>query len=286
MKMNRAWKWYNGLSKRIRVSINYAIFIVGLISTIMSVIGVSLNDWTQNFWVSLIAIFVFLLIVYLFTYWIIGCVFKDTVSMTIRQTTVSICCGNIFEIDGLRVIGCYTHFDTRVDDIVISQKSLHGKLVLKHGKEEEIKAVVEKEALRMHLSANSDGLYDFPLGTIIRYDSSKDNKTYLLLAMTELNDKYEAHSNMAKFEHMLMKMWTEINRVYASNDVAIPLLGTGISRFDDGPKDKEALLKCMLCTLNNSGVTFNSNVKIVISGDAKDIPFYEFKDMFRSIQGR
>ena len=206
--------------------------------------------------------------------------------MTIRQTPVSISCGDIFDTEGFIVIGCDTHYDTRVDDIVISKRSLHGKLVLEHGKEEDIKAAVEKEARRLHLSANSDGLYDFPLGTIIRYDSSKDNRTYLMLAMTELNENYEAHANMAKFEQMLMKMWSEISRVYAGNDVAFPLLGTGISRFDDGPENKEFFLKCMLCTLNSSGVTLNSNVKVVIYGNAKDIPFYEYKDMFRSFQGR
>ena len=105
-----------------------------------------------------------------------------------------------------------------------------------------------------------------------------------MLAMTELDENYKAHTNMVKFEQMLMKMWSEIDRIYASNDIVIPLLGTGISRFDDGPKDKEAILRCMLCTLNNSGVTLNSKVKLVIFGDDKDIPFYEYKDKFNTIQ--
>lgn len=280
--MKKLWKWYNGLSNRTRTSVKIAVAFIGLISTILSVVGVSLDDLTHNCWVSLIVVLLASIGLFLLVYWIIGCIFKDTVSMTIQQTHVSISCGDIFETEGLRVIGCDTHFDTRVDDIVISKKSLHGKFVLEHGNVEDIKVAVEKEARRLHLSVNSDGLYDFPLGTIVRYDSSKDNKTYLMLAMTELNENYEAHTNMAKFEHMLMKMWSEISRVYASNDVAIPLLGTGISRFDDGPKNKEALLKCMLCTLNSSCVTFNSKVKVIINGNAKDIPFYEYKDMFRS----
>lgn len=280
--MKKLWKWYNGLPNRIRTSIKFAAVIIGFISTFMSVVGVSLNDWINKWWLSLIVILLVSFGMFLLSYWIIGCIFKDTVSMTVRQTHVSISCGDIFDTEGLRVIGCDTHFDTRVDDIVISKNTLHGKLVLEHGNVEDIKAAVEKEAQRLHLSANSDGLYDFPLGTIVRYDSSKDNKTYLMLAMTELNEDYEAHTNMAKFEHMLMKMWREISRVYAGNDVAIPLLGTYISRFDDGPKNKEALLKCMLCTLNSSGITLNSEVKVVIYGNAKDIPFYEYKDIFRS----
>lgn len=284
--VQRIWKWYNGLPNRKKVSVTSSITVVGLLATVFTVLGVSVNGWVKNIWLSLLIVVLALVGVYFIAYCIIGKIYKDSVPLSIRQTPVSISCGDIFETDGLRVIGCDTHFDTRVDDVVISKKSLHGKLVLEHGNADEIKSVVEKEAKRLHLTANSDGLYDFPLGTIIRYDSSKDNHTYLMLAMNELDRNYEAHTNMAKFEHMLMKMWSEINRVYASNDVALPLLGTGISRFDDGPKNKEALLRCMLCTLNSSGVTLNAKVKVVIYGDAKDIPLYEYKDMFKSFQGR
>lgn len=88
---------------------------------------------------------------------------------------------------------------------------------------------------------------------------------------------------MANFEHMLMKMWSEINRVYASNSIALPLLGTGISRFDEDPKDKEALLRCILCTLNTSGVSLNSDIKVGIYGNAKDIPLFKYKSIFRDI---
>lgn len=280
----RIWQWYSGLPNRIRTSITSSITVVGLVATIFTVLGVSVNGWVKNIWLSLLIIFGALVGVSFIVYCLIGKIYENNVSLVIRQTPVSISCGDIFETEGFRVIGCDTHFDTRVDDVVISKKSLHGKLVLEHGNADEIKAVVEKEANRLHLVANNDGLYDFPLGTIIRYYSSKDHNTYLMLAMTELDKNYEAHTNMAKFEHMLMKMWSEINRVYASNDVAIPLLGTGISRFDDGPKNKQALLKCMLCTLNSSGVTLNAKVKVIIFGDSKDIPLYEYKDMFRSFK--
>ena len=88
---------------------------------------------------------------------------------------------------------------------------------------------------------------------------------------------------MAKYEHMLMRMWKEIDGIYASNCVVLPLLGAGISRFEDGPKDKGNLLRCMLCTLNASGVTLNAKIKIVLYDDAKGISLYEYRDMFRSV---
>ena len=284
--MMKILQWYNKLTNRIKTSISFAVAILAFISTGMSVAGVSLHCWTHNVWFSLLIIVgVFILIAWV-AYMIIGKIFKDSISMTIRQTPVSICYGDIFETDGWRIIGCDTHFDTRADDVVISKKSLHGQLILNHGKVKEIKAATKKEAQRLQLTPDSNGLYNFPLGTVIRYDSSVDNHTYLMLAMTELDENFKAHTNMEKFEHMLMVMWSEIDRIYASNDLVLPLLGTGISRFDHGPKSKEALLKCLLCTLNNSGVTLNSKIKVVIFGDDKDIPLYEYKDIFSTVQWR
>lgn len=284
--MEKIWKRYNALSNRFKTSIYIASVLIGLISTIMSILGVSLNDWTHKCWLSLVIILAAFFGLLLFSYWIIGRIFKDSVSLIIRQTPVFISYGDIFDTEGFRLVGCDTHFDIRIDDIVISKKSLHGRLVLEHGNAEEIEVAVKNEAQKLHLSANSDGSYNFPLGTIIRYDSSVDQKTYLMLAMTELDENYKSHTNMAKFEQMLMKMWSEIDRVYSSNDVVLPLLGTGISRFDDGPKDKEALLRCMLCTLNSSGVTLNSKVKVIVFDESKDIPLYEYNNMFKIFQER
>lgn len=285
--MNKMFNWYNGLSKRVRDSVAISVTAVGMISTVLSILGISLGNWIgSSVWIGIGVVLLVSLVIYLLAYFIIGEIFRKSINLTIRQTPVSISCGDIFESSGWRVIGCDTHFDTRVDDTVISKKSLHGQLVLAHGKKDEIEAAIGAEAKRLGLQKKSDGLYDFPLGTVIRYDSSVDNQTYLMLAMTELNTQYEAHTNMAVFEHMLMKMWKEIGRVYARYDVVLPVLGTGISRFDDGPKDTEALLRCMLCTLNSSGVSLNSEVKVVVFGNIKDIPLYEYKDMFHVIPRR
>lgn len=285
--MSKIYKWYTGLSKRVRDSVIISATLVGTISTILSILGISLGDWKDSSVLIRIGVVIgIFLLLYIISYIIIGKIFSDSVKLTIRNTSVSIGCGDIFNASGLRVIGCDTHFSTRIDDVVISKKSLHGQLILEHGDKDEIEAAITTEANKLGLQKDGNGLYDFPLGTIVRYDSSVDNNTYLMLAMTELNEQHEAHTNMAKFELMLMKMWNEISRVYALNNVALPLLGTGISRFDDGPKGKEDLLRCMLCTLNSSGVTLKSKVEILIYGDAKDIPLYEYKDMFHTILRR
>lgn len=285
--MSKVYEWYNSLSKQIRDSIGVTTALVSIISSVLSIIGISLgSNGTINIWIRIFIVLTVYFLIFIISYGVIRKIFKNQITLNIRQTSVSIREGDIFNAKGYKVIGCDTHFDTRIDDVVITKNSLHGQLFLKYGRIDEIKVEIEKEANRLGLSKNKDGLYDFPLGTIIRYDSSIDDQTYLMLSLTELDENYEAHTNMAKYELTLMKMWKEISRVYASHDIALPLLGAGIVRFDDGPKYKDALLRCILCTLNSSAVSFNSQVEIVLYDNDNDIPLYEYKDLFRTIPRR
>lgn len=282
--MKKIFGWFQKLPNQIRDSFFVSFTVVGFISTLFTILGISLSNIPKTtIWMRMGIVVLFAIIVALAYYYVVGKIYKDAVTLTIAQTPIEITCGDIFEVPGVKVIGCDTHFDTRVDDVVISKNSLHGKLILEHGNVDEIKAVVEEAANKAKLVKNSEGLYDFPLGTIIRYVSSRDGQTYLMLAMTELNESFEAHTSMAKYEHMLMKMWKEIDRVYASYDVVLPVLGTGIARFDDRPKNKDSLLRCMLCTFNSSGVSLNSKIKIVIYGNTNGIPLYEYKSMFKIV---
>lgn len=282
--IKKAYYWYKSLTRRVRDSISFSIFIVGLVSTVCTIIGYSLVDLKiDNARNRLLIVIGLIIVLYAAAYVVIGSIFKDKIRLTINNTDIEVTCGDIFAAEEYRVIGCDTHFHTTVDDVIISKSSLHGKMVLEHGNTDEIKMAVKKEAERLNLKPDENGLYSFPLGTIIRYDSSVDNKTYLMLAMTELNKDYESHTNMAKYEHMLMKMWNEISRVYASHDIALPILGNGITRFDDRTKDRYTLVRCMLCTLSGSGKYFNSKIKIMIYGKPDDIPLYELNDIVKTL---
>lgn len=285
--MKKIMKWYNHLSNRIRTSVKCSLAIVGFIATVMTIMGCSLNGCIQDSWTRLFFIVIIIVVVAIGVYYALGKMYKDSITFDIKSMPIEILVGDIFAAKGFKVIGCDTHFDTRVDDIVISKKSLHGQLVLGHGNIDEIKEAVENKAHDLGVSANDEGLYEFPLGTVIRYDSSKDGQTYLMVALTEIreeNGQYKAYTSMAKFEETLHRMWDEIDGIYASNDITLPLLGTGISRFEGGRKNKEALLRCMLCTLNSCGVDYKANVRVVIHGDVENIPLFEYRDMFRSIQ--
>jgi hypothetical protein len=74
-------------------------------------------------------------------------------------------------------------------------------------------------------------------------------------------------------------MWKEICRTYANKPIFLPLLGAGITRFDDVfQKSKFNLLRCMLCTLRTSNVNINQPITILLTEDAiQDINLYELK---------
>lgn len=284
--MKNLYRKYNNLSKQVRDSFNLSITTIGIVSTIMSIIGFSINDLTKSVWLSILIIIAGCIFLFLLIYFLLGMIFKDEVRLNIRKTDVCITQGDIFKTPGWKVIGCDSHFDLRVDDIVISKKSLHGQLVLNHANVEELKDTIFKAASERDDVEYSSGQFTFPLGAIVPYESSIDGQKYLLLSMVDLDNQFEAHTTMAQYEQMLMKMWQEISRVYSLNNIVLPLLGTGIPRFDDGPKENSSLLRCMLCTLNSSGINLKSKVTIVLYGGTKKYKLYEYKDMFDSSNRR
>ncbi len=280
--MNCLCKWYSSLSRRFKDSLLLSFSLLGVLSAIFTIAGFSLDSLLK----LSVAMRLFIVILLIFAvvsclYCFLGVTFKQFISITINQTIVYIKYGDLFKESGLKVIGCDTHFSTRADDVIIARKSLQGQLVTEHGQEEEISAAVVSEAKRLKLKKNSKGVYDFPLGTVIRYNSKRDGQTYLLLAMAELDSQSTVHTNIRQFVDTLIIMWQAIDRVYACNDIILPVLGSGILRFDDGPKDKRILLKCLVDAFYISRVKLNSKVSIIIHDADMDIPLYEFKSEFK-----
>lgn len=278
--MRKLYNWYKNLSRQTRSSVALSASIISGLSVVSTVLGVSLGDlWEVGIPARLFIVIALFLVLSAIIYLAIGSAFKESIDLPIRGMRVTVKCGDIFKEQSMRVIACDNHFDTRVDDVVINEKSLHGQLIKEHGDKRAIEDLVESEAKRLGISRNQDGQYDFPLGAIIKYESKVDDGTYLMLAMNELDDEDKAYTDMAMYEQMLMNMWKEIDRVYATHDVALPVLGGGTTRFRNGPQSEEDLLRCMLCTLNASSVVLKSKISIILYDNDEDVSLYELRDL-------
>lgn len=77
-----------------------------------------------------------------------------------------------------------------------------------------------------------------------------------------------------------MTFWEEVDRVYAGKSVAVPLMGSGITRFKDAQVSEQELLEILIWSFKVSRVKFRypAKVTIVIHKSMKDkINFYNLK---------
>lgn len=280
------------MKSQLKDSIKLGFVIASGAGTIFTILGFSMKDvlplnnmaWYKAVIIRLALFAVVFWGVAISIYIIIGCIYKNTVDLIIRKNNVTIKIGDLFNENAWRIIPVDTHFETRVDNIVISNISLHGQMVLEHGDINSIKKIVADAANCQGIKQDKNGRYTFKLGTAIPYQG-KDGY-YIMVALTELNEANEARTYRAQYEYTLMTIWKELNRVYAGRDISLPVLGSGLTRFDDDPEDIEKLLRCMICTLNASKVHFNSKISIVINknkDDKKNLSLYEYKNALKTI---
>lgn len=255
--------------------------ILGAISSIATIADVSLYDicdetsWLERLGIIL-ALYASIVLIALICKWarlLFG------ITLYVRGIKVQIRRTDIFSAKGWKLINFNEFFDTQVDDVVIARSSLNGQLIMKleeSGELSELLAAIADQSLSpLKPIEDENGRLSYPLGCIKRF------KTYMILAFTRFNKDNEAYfPNWTEYERCLRTMWREIGRVHAGNPVFLPLLGGGMTRFNDraekpSPQD---LLKCMICTLRTSNVQLNGTVTILLTRKVmRNINLYDLK---------
>ncbi len=201
--------------------------------------------------------------------------------LNINGSPLEIKIGDVFKEGELRVINFNEYFDTVADDKLISKNSLNGKYLEDHVTD--IVALNEAIASDDHLTEmkldentgrKSGKKIPYKLGSI-----HVDND-YLLVAFSKFDKDNKAYLYMRDYINCLMTFWGEVDRVYASKSVAMPLMGAGITRFKDANVSEQELLELLIWSFKVSRVKFRhpAKVTIVIHESMKDkINFYELK---------
>lgn len=248
------------------------------VETIMSVAAISLAN-IEKWWVRLLLIIAvycvltigFLLFKFLYV--------KKSVTLSIRGIQVTVKQGDLFKSDGWKLIPFTERYDTQVDDIVINKNSLTGIFIEKYvGVDNltELQQVIsseDDEGRTLFKRSMKDGSWIYPLGRIKTYHD------YMLLAFDPINEQNEVHTTYAKYEQCLRVMWKEISRTYANKPIALPLIGSGITRFDDWTeKSNKEILMCIFYTLRMSGVHIEQPITILLTEKViQEINLYELK---------
>lgn len=273
--------------KRIRKVVTWTLFqrsakdvmvLVGSVEMFMAIAGFSLADILPESVGWPIRLLVFILAFLVLTVAAVAISYlrsKDGLRVEVGGNDVEVKVGDLIIEDGLKLIPFDEWFDIQVDDKVISRNSLNGIFIEEYADKPLLGLVVAKqEETTLAAPDEVDGRYRYPLGTV---KSCGDN--YALLAFTHMDNLNRAHLSRGQYEECLLNMWGELNRMYAGKRIVLPLLGSGITRFEGGKPTEDELLQCMLCTLRASKQNFKNGIVIVLTRKTADrIRLYEVRE--------
>lgn len=226
--------------------------------------------------VGLLFIFVALYIIV----WICANARKST-HLKINGIDVYVKTGDLFAENGnLKIIPFNEHFDTKVDDVIISASSLNGIYINRffNGSEKELaKRIASDPKLKKIVTVvetppKGKSRMTYPLGTIHKEGD------FLLLAFSRFNQSSEAYLDDKSLWECLINMWREIGTTYAGKSIDLPLVGSGITRLENINIHQQDLLELLLISLKVSGLRLDWNVSlniIIHSNNAKHINFYK-----------
>lgn len=208
---------------------------------------------------------------------------KDERKLKINSTNIVIKYGDLFKEEGLKVIAFNEFFDTQVDDKVIATSSLNGVFITEYSEgARTIDTKVESEAqLRENIIAQNvhrqfgGKTTKYQLGCVCPY------KDYFLLAFSHFDDNNKAYISVEDYISCLMHMWNELDIYYAGRPIVIPLLGSGITRFNNSEITPQELLKYVVMTFKASKVKFNNTSSLTIILNEKirdDINLYDIQE--------
>lgn len=152
---------------------------------------------------------------------------------------------------------------------VIAKNTLNGTFINKFFKDtvEKLDSIISADAHLRNVVVEENPARPagkktkYKLGTICVVND------YLLTALTHFDVDNRAYLEINDYINCLLNFWNEVDRVYAGKTIALPVLGSGITRFKgyDNISDQE-LLELIIWTFKVSRIkfTYPSKVKIVV----------------------
>ena len=267
----------NFLNKKIRAEMSFFISIIASIATILLGTGLFCACTTRILGAFFIlAIIIFYIITLLRANKIVS------KKITIRKTSLTIKFGDITKESGRKIVPFNEFFDTKVDDIIIARESANGKLVEEFGQEYIDNIINNDNHIKQHIEKKNCARMNGGKNTRYRLGTTclckKEDKEFFLVAFSKFDKDDKAFHTTETYVSCLMHLWNELDCLYASKPIVMPLLGSGLTRFKDNDLSNQELLKIIVWTFKQSRVnfTFPSSLTIVLPEKMKnEISLYE-----------
>jgi len=184
---------------------------------------------THNYWFITVVIFAILITA------IIRIYPKNRISIKLKNTNTKIVLefGDIWKENHNIVVAANEYFDSEIGKCV-SPRSLHGQFIeqILGGKktifDDEIEKSLKKNSYQVEKrEIGKDRKYDIGTVGIVTFSEKK----YLILALSNTNEKYEAYTTPSSFLNALAGLWAKARSECNGFSLSMPLIGTGLGRL-------------------------------------------------------
>lgn len=192
--------------------------------------------------------------------------FKPWVTIKGNKYKIIVQYGDILkQKKGKKVISFDECFTTKVGPGTgdINSASLCGKYLERYPiTDGEMKKLIDSSGLKHCRSCSKyNGKLRYEPGSMVLRGS------YLLMAFTKLNEKGRSSMTYKDYLDCLNRMWESIDNLYGQDDVYIPILGAGTTKFVDWNPDPKELVDVILKSyeLSRNKIKLKNKLHIVCS---------------------
>ena len=201
---------------------------------------------------------------------------RSSISLNINNSTLEVKFGDLFSEESTwKAIAFNEYFDTIVDDKIIARSTLNGIYINKFFpatvNELDNAIATDTHLATRTVSKNTQRSggenIKYQLGSVCVVGD------YLLTALTHFDDNNKAHIEMSEYISFLLSFWEEVDRIYAGKTLALPVFGSGITRFKNySMVSDQELLELIIWSFKISRIKFAypSKVKIIVHGNKRD----------------
>lgn len=189
-------------------------------------------------------------LVYLFDGFLVSGFLKSEVEIpnSVNDTKIKVKFGDLFKEDGWKAIAVNDFFDSRVDEDLVSSKSLHGHVLNNYwedNRDDWTRQVASSlngfEATVVNRAKGNRSRY--PIGTTARATSGKQRFLFVALGETDLTNN-ETSANAEMLIGAVRGMVAEARAACSMDPLIIPLMGTGLARINT----KESVILDLIIT--------------------------------------
>lgn len=175
--------------------------------------------------------------------------------------------GDIFEENHCIVIPVNRCFDTVVDDVLISSRSIHGQFIKRYFPEpsalDKLLDAKLPDTGKECTAGKGGKTKEYPLGTIAPITIG--DRTFILLALTRFDENNVAGCELSEYCQAIDRLLEYLNDNGQGYEVSMPLIGSGLSRLHTEP---ESVLELLVTLIKTNGKAYPKQISIILKKEA------------------